>query len=124
IAVEYKNAEIRICCEFGDSDGLTSEYPLRVRRRVAPASKPYDFGRRTERGCQFIEIGIGAYDDELCLLSKSPDVAVRLVQQVEISQVRAARVQCCKPYNEFAGEIFVKQELHRATRRPMRAANS
>src|ERR1035441_4251087 len=65
-----------------------------------------------------------AHDDEVRCLGKLPYLAIRTFEQVGLCNMSRLRVQLSEPDDEFAREVLVKQQFHRATRLPILAANS
>jgi len=124
VAVKNEDCEFGIRREFRDPDGLAPQYPLSVPRRMRPAAEPHDLGRWPDCGGEFVEAGAGAPDHEVPCLGKLPYLAIRAFEQAGLRSVDRIRGQFSEPDDELAREVLVKQQLHRATRLPTRAANS
>jgi hypothetical protein len=92
-ASQNQYAEFRIGPEFRDPNGIAAQYPLGVVRRVRPAAKLYDFGRRSYCGSEF---------------EKSESV-IRAFEQVKLDNVSRVRVQISEAADEFARVVFVEQ---------------
>jgi hypothetical protein len=55
---------------------------------------------------------------------KIATLPIRAFEQVELDNVSRLRVQLGEADDEFAREVLIEQQFHRATRRPSMAANS
>jgi hypothetical protein len=108
----------------GDADNLTTEKPFRVGRWVCPASQPHYFRWGAQGGGEVIEIEIRTYDNESVRLGEIPDLAIRAGHQVNANHMSSSGVQVGESLNQFAGQVLIKEQLHKATRRPILAANS
>jgi hypothetical protein len=97
---------------------------LGIPRRVRPTQEPYDLRRRSYSCGEFVEIRVGADDDEVICPGEFPDLAIWACEQAELPTMGRPRVQLSEADDEFAREILVQQQLHKSTRLPMRAANS
>src|SRR5664279_5866588 len=91
---------------------------------MRPAPEPHDLGRWPNCCGEFVEVGVGAHDDEVPCLGKLPYLAIRTFEQVDLCNMSRLRVQLSEPDDEVAREVLVKQQFHRATRLPILAANS
>ena len=58
------------------------------------------------------------------VLANSQIMRIGAFEQVELQNVSRVRVQLREADDEFAREVLVEQQFHRATRRPSLAANS
>ena len=124
VAVQNQDAELGIGRKFSDPDGLAPQYPFRVPRRVLPAPEPHYLGGRAYCCGQLVEVGVGAHDDEVRCLGKLLYLAIRTFEQVGLCNMSRLRLELSEPDDEFAREVLVKQQFHRATRLPILAANS
>src|SRR5687768_9517184 len=91
---------------------------------MSPAPQPNYFRRRSKRGGEFVEVGIGGHDDERIAMSEVPDLTIRTCQEIKLDEVRRPGIQLSEAADKLTRKILVQQQLHRATRRPIRAANS
>ncbi len=123
-AVKNQHRQFRIGREFRDPDGLTTQYPLRVPSRVRPPPEPHDLGRRPYGCSEFVEVRIGASDDEVPRLRKLLYLPILTLEQANPGDVSRIWIQSSEPNDKLAREVLVKQQLHRATRLPSLAANS
>jgi hypothetical protein len=78
--------------------GARTRFP----RRVGPVPEPHYFGRRSKRCREFVEVGVCAYDDEPFLLGESPDLSIRVGQQIEVRDVSGIRVQFSQTHDKLA----------------------
>jgi hypothetical protein len=92
VAVQHQHAEFGVGSEFRDPDGIAAEDPLGIFRRMRPAPEPHDLGRRSYGCGEFLEIRVGADDDEVICLGEFPDIAVRAREQAELGHMRRPRV--------------------------------
>src|SRR5207248_11549929 len=70
VTIQNQYSEFRIGRELRDPNGLAAQYALGVPCWVRPASEPYDFRRWPNCCGEFVEIRVGAHDDEALGLSK------------------------------------------------------
>jgi hypothetical protein len=107
---------------------LLKDYP-HVSFAVAWASANTDIfeklsRRRTFGSRHFLEIEIRGNDRKAVGLSEFPNGRVWCLQEARRAYVDRPRKKIVYPSWQAAREILVKQELHRAIRRPIRAAKS
>ena len=107
-----------------DPDGLAANEFFGHRCSVVAASQPNDFWRRASLNCYPVEVRIRSFNGEPVVLRELPDQLVWRFKQIEIDYMSGASEQILNSHRKPPGEVFVKKELHNATRLPIFAAKS
>ena len=123
-AVEHQNSEFCVGGEVSDPHGLVTQDSFGVPRWVGPTTEPDDLRWRTYRRGQLIEIGVRTDKNESFFGGKIPDFTIRSLGKSKPNNMSRTRVQIREADDQLTREVLVKQQLHRATRLPIRAANS
>ena len=119
-----QNRSFRGVEKVSDSDRLTANKFLRNCCRVVASPKPNHLGWRPQRDRQFIKIRVSCDNCEAAGLRKFPNRCVRRVEQSVSTYMGESGKKVSNTRDEAAREIFVEEQLHRATRRPTRDAYS
>ena len=75
-------------------------------------------------GRELIEVRVGGYDNESSGPCELPYFGVRALQQACVRDVKRIWVKLSEPGDELARQVLVEEQCHKATRLPIRAANS
>ena len=54
---------------------------------MRPAPEPHDLGGRTQRCSEFVEVRVCGYNNKIGFAGKIPDLAIRALQQIELSHM-------------------------------------
>ncbi len=73
---------------------------------------------------KIIKIAVRTNDDEAVSPGALPDLVIGARPQPKFGHMNQPRVQLRQPYGQLPGKVLVEQQLHNATRFPIRAANS